>query len=83
MYLQLFNRVRTVTSWLGVLGISSFPVNPELRKLLSAYSSPKVYLFPGRHGRGHIHPDSADKILRAALIELRIEGAKLSRLQVA
>jgi len=53
----------------------SVPVNSELRKLLEDYSSPKVYLFPGRYGRGHIHPDSADKILRAALIELRIEGA--------
>jgi integrase/recombinase XerD len=53
----------------------SVPVNSELRKLLEDYSSPKVYLFPGRHGRGHIHPDSADKILRAAFIELRIEGA--------
>jgi hypothetical protein len=27
------------------------------------------------HGLGHIHPDSADKILRAAFIELGIEGA--------
>ena len=43
--------------------------------LLENYSSQKIYLFPGRHGRGHIHPDLADKILRAALLELRIEGA--------
>ena len=35
----------------------------------------KVFLFPGRHGLGHIHPDSADKILRVALKELQIEGA--------
>lgn len=34
-----------------------------------------MYLFPGRHGLGHIHPDSSDKILRAAFIELGIEGA--------
>lgn len=39
------------------------------------YSSSKVYLFPGRHSLGHIHPDSADKILRAAFTELGIEGA--------
>lgn len=59
----------------GKIETRSVPVNPELKGLLEAYSSPKVYLFPGRHGRGHIHPDSADKILRTALIELRIEGA--------
>jgi integrase/recombinase XerD len=59
----------------GKMSTRSVPVNPELRKLLEAYSSPKVYLFPGRHGRGHIHPDSADKILRKAFIELQIEGA--------
>jgi integrase/recombinase XerD len=59
----------------GKMSTRSVPVNSELRKLLEDYSSPKVYLFPGRHGRGHIHPDSADKILRAAFIELRIEGA--------
>jgi integrase/recombinase XerD len=50
-------------------------VGGELKVLLENYSSQKVYLFPGRHGRGHIHPDSADKILRAAFLELRIEGA--------
>lgn len=59
----------------GKASTRSVPVNPELTKLLLDYSSPKVYLFPGRHGRGHIHPDSADKILRAALLELGIEGA--------
>ncbi|HEY9649213.1 MAG TPA: tyrosine-type recombinase/integrase, partial [Coleofasciculaceae cyanobacterium] len=45
----------------GKASTRSVPVNSELRKLLEDYSSPKVYLFPGRHGRGHIHPDSADK----------------------
>lgn len=59
----------------GKIETRSVPMNPELVALLEAYSSPKVYLFPGRHGRGHIHPDSADKILRAAFAELRIEGA--------
>ena len=32
-------------------------------------------MFPGRYGLGHIHPDSADEILRAAFIDLGIEGA--------
>jgi integrase/recombinase XerD len=59
----------------GKSSTRSIPVGGELRVLLSNYSSQKVYLFPGRHGRGHIHPDSADKILRAAFLELRIEGA--------
>lgn len=53
----------------------SVPVNPELRALLAAYCSSKLYLFPGRHGLGHIHPDSADKILRSAFLTLGIEGA--------
>ena len=59
----------------GKIETRSVPANPALRVLLEAYSSPKVYLFPGRHGLGHIHPDSADKILRAAFISLGIEGA--------
>lgn len=53
----------------------SVPVNPELAILLSKYSSTMNYLFPGRHGVRHIRSDSADKILRAAFIELGIEGA--------
>ena len=53
----------------------SVPVNPELQALLEDYSSSKIYLFPGRHGRNYIQPDSADKILRAAFLELAIEGA--------
>lgn len=59
----------------GKIETRSVPVSDDLRSLLTDYSSPKVFLFPGRHGLGHIHPDSADKILRAAFIELAIEGA--------
>lgn len=59
----------------GKIETRSVPVNPDLRALLEAYSSPKVYLFPGRHGLRHIHLDSADRILRAAFAELSIEGA--------
>ncbi|NEO33213.1 MAG: site-specific integrase [Symploca sp. SIO3C6] len=58
----------------GKANTRSIPVCTELLALLENYHSQKVYLFPGRHGLGHIHPDSADKILRAACIELEIEG---------
>lgn len=30
--------------------------------------------FPGRWGKGHIHPTSADLILRTACVRVRIEG---------
>jgi integrase/recombinase XerD len=53
----------------------SVPVSPELRELLTAYRSDRPYLFPGRWGRGHICPESADSILRAAFKRLGIEGA--------
>jgi integrase/recombinase XerD len=53
----------------------SVPVSPELRELLTGYRSDRLYLFPGRWGRGHICPESADAILRAAFKRLGIEGA--------
>jgi integrase/recombinase XerD len=61
----------------GKLKTRSIPVRPELIELLTAHhpQAGKRYLFPGRHGRGHIHPDSAALILREAFAELAIEGA--------
>ena len=53
----------------------SVPMSPELRQLLQEYWSSRPYLFPGRWGRGHICPESADAILRAAFNRLGIEGA--------
>jgi len=53
----------------------SVPVSPELRQLLEGYRSDRPYLFSGRWGRGHICPESADAILRAAFRRLGIEGA--------
>jgi integrase/recombinase XerD len=54
----------------------SIPVSPELKQLLlEGYRSRRPYWFPGRWGRGHICPESADAILRAAFKRLGIEGA--------
>jgi integrase/recombinase XerD len=52
-------------------------VRSELVDLLTRHhpQAGKRYLFPGRHGRGHIHPDSAALILREAFAESAIEGA--------
>ena len=53
----------------------SVPVSPELKQLLEGYRSDRPHLFPGRWGRGHICPESADAILRAAFKRLGIEGS--------
>ena len=52
-------------------------IHPTLRRYLEEYDPNlrKDYLFPGRHGRGHIHKASADKILREAFHKVGIEGA--------
>lgn len=34
----------------------------------------KHYLFPGRYGRGHIHPDTAARFLRETCRRVGIEG---------
>ena len=56
-------------------------IHPRLRQYLEEYriSAPSLdkynpHLFPGRHGRGHIHKASADRILRSACLRLEIEG---------
>lgn len=60
----------------GKLATRSIPVIEDLRLLLTNYSPPiaSLYLFPGRHGRGHINPDSAARIFRAACLRVGIEG---------
>ena len=56
-------------------------IHPRLREYLEEYqhSQPALnkynpYLFPGRHGRGHLHKASADRLLREACLKLEIEG---------
>ncbi len=61
----------------GKLATRGVPVIEDLRLLLTAYltTAGKTYLFPGRHGKGHINSDSAARILREALGRVGIEGA--------
>lgn len=53
-------------------------VHPKLMEFLTEYSQQlkgsNPYLFPGRHGLGHIHKASADRILRDACKCVGIEG---------
>ena len=60
----------------GKLATRSIPVIEDLRSLLTAYQPPafSAYLFPGRHGLGHINSDSAARILREACFRVGIEG---------
>ena len=60
----------------GKLSTRTVPVIEELRSLLiNYYPNPRTwFLFPGRHNKGHLHPDSAAKILRDACKKLDIEG---------
>ena len=59
----------------GKLATRCIPVIEELRAMLAAYEREAglVYLFPGRRG-GHIHSDSAARILRKACARVGIEG---------
>jgi len=50
------------------------PTHPKLKAYLETYQSSRANLFPGRHGLGHIHPSSADAILRAACDRVGLEG---------
>jgi integrase/recombinase XerD len=61
----------------GKRSTRSIPIRSELAALLAAHQSSagETYVFPGRWGRGHIHPDSAAAILRGAFEALKIEGA--------
>jgi integrase/recombinase XerD len=59
----------------GKLETRVVPICDELREILLEYESSGSYLFPSRHGSGHIRSDSADKILRSAFKQLGIEGA--------
>jgi len=64
----------------GKLQTRTIPVIEDLRSLLTSWRSHagQTYLFPGRHPSHHwkhLHPDSADKVLREAFVSAGIEGA--------
>jgi integrase/recombinase XerD len=60
----------------GKLATRTIPVLEDLRVRLKQYHPPQPqgFLFPGRHGKGHLNPDSASWILREACRRVGIEG---------
>lgn len=60
----------------GKLDTRTIPVIEDLRGYLKAYPLPHKgeYLFPGRNGRAHLHPDSASRILKVACERIGLEG---------
>ena len=58
----------------GEYGQKSVKVSPNLKVLLEAYEVPQkgLYLFPGRHGRGHINPVSASHIFKEVCDRLEL-----------
>lgn len=60
----------------GKQATRSIPTHPNLVKLLTIYRSEagKIHLFPGRHGRGYLQPESADPILDEACERVGLVG---------
>lgn len=60
----------------GKLASRTIPTSEDLRHLLAQYQphSGDHYLFRGRHGKNHIHPDSASLILRTACRKVGLDG---------
>lgn len=58
----------------GEYGQKTVKVSPDLRALLEKYDVPEkgIYLFPGRHGLGHINPVSASHIFKAVCDRLEL-----------
>lgn len=61
----------------GKLATRTIPVVDDLRRVLVQYKPParRGFLFPGKNGRPHLHPDSAAWLLREACKRVDIEGA--------
>ena len=60
----------------GKLATRTIPVLDDLRRRLVMYQPPDYqgFLFPGRHGKGHLLADSASWLLRGACKRVGIEG---------
>jgi integrase/recombinase XerD len=60
----------------GKLAARAVPVIEELRSLLVKYhpDNRDGFLFPGRHGKGHINSESASRILRETCEMIDFEG---------
>jgi integrase/recombinase XerD len=60
----------------GKLAARAVPVIEELRSLLVKYqpNNRDGFLFPGRHGKGHINSESASRILRETCEMIDFEG---------
>lgn len=61
----------------GKLATRTIPVLDDLRLWLNTYRplAGSHLLFPGRYGRGHIHPDTAARFFKEACERIGIEGA--------
>jgi integrase/recombinase XerD len=58
----------------GGYGQKTIKVSDDLRQLLDEYGHPgKAYLFPGRHGLGHINPISASQLFKQVCDRLGLE----------
>ena len=51
----------------GKLASRSIPIHPRLMLFLQQYPVEGEYLFPGRHGAGHLHPSSASQVIQECL----------------
>lgn len=58
------------------LATRTIPVLEELRLLLSNHNSSadNPYLFPGKDGKGHLHPDSGARLLKQACRKIGLIG---------
>ncbi|ELS05120.1 site-specific recombinase XerD [Xenococcus sp. PCC 7305] len=58
------------------LATRTIPVLEELRLLLSNYQTryDNPYLFPGKGGKGHLHPDSGARLLKQACQRIGLIG---------
>ncbi|MFK0735714.1 MAG: tyrosine-type recombinase/integrase [Gloeotrichia echinulata HAB0833] len=68
----------------GALDTREISIHPTLKGYLEEYNEvfkakPRnPHLFPGRHGLGHIHKASADRLLREALLRINLDDEGFS-----